>query len=813
MACIVREILMKDKLLLSLIWIAFTGLVLWSQTPAPLKLTSAFENGLDSLGADSVAVDSLFYHADSIRYEQDGEQIYLNGNTGVDYANSSISADSLHLDLKAERAYSYGPTVMKDGGQILIGNRVAYDINSQEGIMSDGKSKLDKGFYSGEEIRKVDSDVYDIDNGEFTTCDDPDPCFWFSTDKLRIFRGDKVVGKPVIGYVNHFPVFYFPFITIPLQRGRHPGFLIPEPGYNTSDGKFIRDIAWYFPYKDYADLLISLDIKEKTGWKVNLETDYIKRYHYNGSFDASYNHGVAGDLVNTDWAVKANHHQDLGNNATLDGVIDFVTNKRIWESSSDLDESLAQKLSSSLSYRQPLLSSYLNIGASYTQDLINDRVSLSLPTATFSVPSRPVYELLYKPATAPDAWWSNLYWNYSVRFDHTGEVNDPTPSLADLIWNNRLDPADSTLFLSEHHAGINQRVGLSYNWKFRGWLNLRQGIDYGENWFDRDKQDNKFVRAGDYNAYFNSNFNIYGIRNYRGYVKSIRHILTPSVGFNYHPDYTANTSYYSFGGIGVSTAEESAAISLSLDQKWQIKYGKDPLRLTKLNEVFAWNSSVSANLLKDEKPFGAIQHRLSFRPGGMELGDLRLNGDKLTLKDMKLTYVNSLSMSQDPYGVRFDDLNLTGLYLSQTIALGGSAPYYEYYPHAKNRIFDGFGESDSLALRAQMLAEANAADNWSISLAHDIYAPVTLLHPNSHNLRLNASLRLTHNWALTYTNYYNLKTNDLISQSFRITRNLHCWKLDISYSRRNNFWEYKVVLFNTSLPDALRFQTRDSRTN
>ncbi|HNX38679.1 MAG TPA: putative LPS assembly protein LptD [Candidatus Cloacimonadota bacterium] len=800
---------MKDKLILSLIWIALTGLLLWSQTPAPVALMSA----LDSLSvADSVVTDSLFYSADSIRYIQSEEQIYLMGNTSVEYGNSSIASDSLHLDLKADRAFSHGPTVMRDGAQILLGTDVSYDIDTREGIMAAGQSKLDKGFYSGEEIRKVADDVYDIDNGRFTTCDDPDPDFWFSTRRLRIYRGDKVVGKPVIAYVNHFPVFYFPFITIPLQRGRHPGFLIPEPGYNSTDGKFIRDIAWYFPYKDFADLQLSLDIKEKTGWKLNLETDYTKRYSYTGNFDASYSHSIAGDVVNRDWAIKANHHQELWDKATLDGTIDFITNKRIWETSSDLDESLAQRLSSSLSYRQPLLASYLNVGASYTQDLINDRVTLSLPSATFSIPSRPVYELFYKTDRSLNAWWTNFAWNYSIRFDHTGLINDPSPSLNDLLWSNLIDPADSSV-ISEHHAGLNQRVGLSYNWKLKGWLNLRQGIDYSENWFDRDKLDNKFVRAGDYNAYFNTNFNVYGIRNYKGYIRSIRHVLTPTMGISYNPDYTGNTDYYSFGGIGVSSAEEAANLNLGLDQKWQIKYGKDITRPKKLNDVFGWSSKVSANMLKDDQPFGNISHSFTFRPGSFSLGDLKLNGGKLSLKGIKLSYSASYNMAQDPYKMRFDDLDLHSHYFSQTLGIGGTAPYTDYFPREVNRIFDTFGEPDSLAQIAENLATQDGSDNWSLSISHDLYAPESFWKPNSHNLRLNAAVKLSKNWALTYSNYYNLETENLISQSFRITRNLHCWKLDISYSRRNDFWEYKVVLFNTVLPDALRFQTRESRNN
>jgi hypothetical protein len=51
----------------------------------------------------------------------------------------------------------------------------------------------------------------------------------------------------------------------------------------------------------------------------------------------------------------------------------------------------------------------------------------------------------------------------------------------------------------------------------------------------------------------------------------------------------------------------------------------------------------------------------------------------------------------------------------------------------------------------------------------------------------------------------------MLSQSYDISRTLHCWKLNISYTRRNDYWDYRIVFFNTNLPDALKFQTRDNK--
>ena len=377
----------------------------------------------------------------------------------------------------------------------------------------------------------------------------------------------------------------------------------------------------------------------------------------------------------------------------------------------------------------------------------------------------------------------------------------------DYVRNNRFAPGDSVW----HNFGIKHQLGLSYNWKAFGWLGLQHGARYNEAWFDRDKNGNTLVRGNDYNAYTNANFNIYGIRNFKkGWLKSLRHIVTPNAGISFNPDFSANSRFYSFGGVGLLNSARSANLNLSLDQKWQIKFGKDD---RKINDVFSLNSRSSANLLNPSaKPFQTISHTAAFRPGSFSLGNLRFPGTKTKLEGLSLAYSAQFSLSHSPYGVSWDDWKISNQYFSQGLTLTGSAPYQDYFPKAKNRIFDPYQKADSLQFFAQTLSEAESSNTWRIALSHDLSATADLFDPISQSLRLDSSFRLTKNWSVAYGSYFNLKTGEQLSQSIRVSRDLHCWKLELSYTRRNDYWEYKVALFNLALPDALRFQTSDSKS-
>jgi hypothetical protein len=238
---------------------------------------------------------------------------------------------------------------------------------------------------------------------------------------------------------------------------------------------------------------------------------------------------------------------------------------------------------------------------------------------------------------------------------------------------------------------------------------------------------------------------------------------------------------------------------MGVDQKWQIKYmGSDGKTEKKLNDIISWSSRTSVNLQKDTKQFNAISHSLTFRPPGKDLPLL------------KTAYSAQYGVTQDPYQVHWTDPHFRNHYFSQTINLSGTFPYVEYFPRTKNTLFNAYIPSDSLQQSAEQTA-ARTTDSWSLGLTHNLSAPTSLLDAAGNDLRMNASLKVTTNWSVQYSNYYNLKTKDLISQSFNISRALHCWKIDISYSRRNDYWDYRIIFFNTALPDALKFQTHDSK--
>ncbi len=782
----------------------------------------------DSLFTDSLAVitilqpDSLIYVADSVDYQVENEIIQLSGNTSVSYHSSIINADTILIDLKKEQAFAKGRSYLQDGSQNMLGKDICYDLQTKWGLVTSGASKFDKGFYYGTEIRKIDDDTYDVDDGVFTTCNALHPHFYIKSKELRFYRNDKFVAKPVVFYVNHFPVFGFPFGTFTLKRGRQSGIMVPSPGWNNTRGKYLENIAYYFAYRDHADFTLALDYYELTGWELGFRSKYKQRYVHNGFFNAILQKKIEGPQISQyEWNIKSRHHHDFGNKTTFDMDLNFISSKRVWEGSEDLDERLAEKITSSMAFKKPLFNSTLYIAADYTDDLENKTKDITLPSISYSLPSRPIYEIFVNDINniPDDVWWENFSYSYRIKATHEGDINDSTATIWDVLYDDTLGPDTTYATGNQHNAGVKHMASLSYSYKLKGWLNLSQSVSGNEAWFDRDKNNVKFVRGMDYNSTSSLSFNLYGIRALPGfYVSAVRHIINPRLSFTYRPDFSDNDRFYSFGGIGLSSSVKSRRVSFSLGNKWQLKLAAtENKKEKKINDFFNIDSSMSYDYEQDNG-FSDISHSLKLMPSKISFGIMDISTNPKG-SFSQATY----DLDVNGWDPRNWELGVTNWEFSfvSALKLSGDASYVDYFPLTKNDFESGdFFSSDSIDIETEQtittLEELDElekeAKNWAFTVSHiyKLNKAQYALDEYTSNLRMSVSARLTKNWAISYDNYIDLETNELVSHNFLITRDIHCWKMTFKYTKQGDYWNYKFQLFNIKLPDSLKFRTSDN---
>ncbi len=758
---------------------------------------------------DSMAIDSILYKADNIYYNAQDTLLLLWDKAKIVYHNSSLKADTIQIDFNKKQAYTKGISVLKEGKQSLIGSDIKFDMEEKKGLIKKGESKFDKGYYYGEEIRKIDDNLYDVDNGIFTTCDAKSPHFFIRGKKVRIYFKDKVVMKPVVFYVNHFPVLALPFATFTLKRGRKTGILTPSPGYNKTDGKSLKNIAFYYAYKNYADFLLSGDIYEKTGWGIHFDTNYIKRYSYNGFSKIYLKKRIYSPIRSQlEWHISAKHHQDFKEKRIFDLNLDFISSKNILEGIDNVSDRLKKRITSKLSYKFPLLNRTLSIYSSYTHDILNDVRDITLPSISYNLPSKPFSELF--SLEKKDNWLQNFSYSYSFKAIHHGKITDKNPSFAQIIYKSQKDT--SGVFVSQHNAAIQNSASLRFDKKLWGWLNFSSSFSDKFAVFDKDKNDKRLPSGNSYNFSTGVKFSLYGIAKMPNFfVSGIRHIFTPSFSFNYHPDFSENQNLYHVQSISINSSDKTKNFTFSLFNKWQLKIKPTKkAKEKKLNDFLSIKSSLSYDAMKtDDKGFSKITHYIKLQTGKFKTSFFNFN------------FLPNLTVYQDPYLLKLNtnpknwkagisNWNFNTLF---NLEFSSNAYYYDYFPVEKNiwdekTIFDNKNENNQISNIIQ-----KETKKWNLNFSLDYKTDKNSFEDKkfTSSFRTNFKFAPTKNWYIDYQNYYDVKTKKMISYTITITRNLHCWKIVFRYTKQSTYWSYSFRLFNIKLPDTLKFKTSDNK--
>ena len=222
----------------------------------------------------------VYIDADVITYDKETDTYHAKGNVVVIQGGSVIISEKMEVDMLSNLGIAEEDVELIDeGGNILKGDRLEFEIDTKTGIVKNGKLfyKKENFYIKGEEIRKTDKETYDIKKGEFTTCDCDEgesPTWKFSASEANVTVGEYLRAWHTFFHIKDVPVLYSPFVTVPVKRERQTGFLFPGFGYSELRG-FKMDNAFFWAISDNTDATFYLDIETKRGLGKGAEYRYV----------------------------------------------------------------------------------------------------------------------------------------------------------------------------------------------------------------------------------------------------------------------------------------------------------------------------------------------------------------------------------------------------------------------------------------------------------------------------------------------------------------------------------------------------------
>ncbi len=417
--------------------------------------------------------ERIVYKARKIEYFAEVEDILLNRGANLDYQDKSLKADEIKFNSRLNILEAKGDPVLEEDKQEMFGATMGYDMDSEGGLVVDGSTKYDTGYYRGEHIFKDGDKVLKVYNSTYTTCDLKRPHYSMRAGKMKIYIGEKIVSGPITLYVGEIPVFYLPYLANSLRRDRHSGIIRPnfDIGMNSREGRYIRGLGYYWATNDYTDFRILSDFNENNSFRFHIDNRYKLRYVLDG--DAKIDFFKNLQTGANEWTMEGKHSQKFGKSASLNADLRFVSSDQAQSSlynAEDAQRIIDRRIYSTASYRKSWGGTSLSLSARRDQKLNvsadnpnENRISMTIPSLSLNLPRTSLWFGEKHPEPRRRAW-EKLLRSISFAPNLTGSINTEES----LARKKGKINASSGASLSQQHKisfiNLSPRIGL--NWKY-----------------------------------------------------------------------------------------------------------------------------------------------------------------------------------------------------------------------------------------------------------------------------------------------------------------------------------------------------------
>lgn len=808
---------------------------------------------------------------DSMILQVPTKKITLYGKkTNTIYQDNSLSAPVIEFDQATGdisafiKRDSLGKAIalptLKQADFTSQSDFIKFNIRSQKGLTKSTYTKQGEMYVYGEVIKKISNDIIFAKRARFTTCDLDTPHFAFISNRIKFINKKFAVSGPVHPEFEGVPVpIYLPFGIYPLNQVRHSGFLAPQFTSNQQLGLGLEGIGYYKVFGDYWDLILRGNLYSYGGWTLNINPRYTKKYHYNGNLafniqNTHYNFRTDPDFQkNKSYQISWSHTAD---SKARPGV-NFSARVNAASSSFNSNvpdnpyKNIDNQLQSSINYSKTgTLEGFgdwwkdktynLTVAANHDQNTNNKIINVNLPDVGFTLST--IYPFRKSEGAGTPKWFENL----GIGYNGSGKSRFSFYDTAANIFKQIKD----TLQYGARHA-----IPITLSLPPVGALQFAPSITYDETWFQTrttkmwnpvtQKLDttynNGFYTARDMSFGVGVSTRIFGIiasRNKNSKIQAIRHEITPTLGFSYHPNFNKRNYYFAQTDVAGTLREfsyyderniyfpyasnSSGSITLGINNNIQmkVKNKKDTANggLKKISILDGLTFNTSYDLFADSFALSLFSinattnlfNKVNLTAGAtLDPYDVNTNGqriDKLLWKRKPLSLGRLLSGNVS-MSTQFSGGNKTN---------SKSQTNRNTYNYQRSGYSADEYQNEMLFIRNNPGEYADFNIPWSVNLSYSLtlnrfFNPGIAKFKTTaeQNITFGGTLNITPKWQIGLNSYYNISRAELGLIPISISREMHCWQMSINVSPVGRYRSFSI---NISPKSGLLRDLRINRT-
>ncbi len=756
---------------------------------------------------------------DSIIFLMGTKKLLLYGKGKVTYGKINLESEEIEIDYTKNELSAQGKTdslgkaignpVFTENTDKYTAQQMRYNYKTRRGKIRGIITQQGEGFIHGENVKKNASDELFIKHAKYTTCNLAEPHFHFAATRVKLIPNKRVIAGPFNLNINGIPTpIGFPLGYFPLPKDNTSGIVSFKFGESAANGFFISNGGYYWHISDHLDMKVTGDLFTLGGYRANFESNYNKRYAFNGriAFGLSNKiNGVANGSGNSFTWTHMPTPKGLSRFSANVSISSFDFNQN---NSANLNEVTNPQSTSNVSFSTGIRNTPITMGINLRHNQNRKDRSMSLTLPEFSLNMGNVYP--FKKALNPgNSWYENLSVDYGFESAYVISNND-FANPADNTTRLPFTSENLDLFIKNAKTGAKHRAQLQTTFKILKHLSANPKFNYNEFWYPSqlvhsynstsEKAEvvdtlRKFSRGYSYTTSVTFSTTIYGTAKFRGRLQGIRHTVTPTIGIGYNPDFskkefgsyneliyttpngeTKTINQSKFNGYqygGGPSAGKSGSISFTLNNTLEIKVKtkNDTTQKFKKIKIFDnLNASTSYNLLADSMNLNTITLSTNKTVG-------KFNFDINSTLDPYLYEKRDTSSKTLPIRTRKYSLNENGSIgkiTNATLLIGANlSPFFK----KKN--------GNKATTPPNTLNYIDWDIPWTLTLGYNLtytYLTTAKSKFDGSSVRIKGNVSITPKWKIDITTSFNIQTKKLMDDTqLMLIRDLHCWELAIEW--------------------------------
>lgn len=266
----------------------------------------------------ALAQSPLHWSGKKTRWDRKNNIVELFDKAQVSRENEIITADYIKFNTETYDLDAVGQCVYVMPDMVVRAEELHFNLNTRLGRMVRGKLTNGQFSLQGKTINRLSDDRFVAEHAEYTTCHDCASAWSVLSDEIKVQINGYAHMSTVYFKIKDSPIFWFPYLILPIKNKRESGVLMPKTRLATNNGTEII-LPFYWDIASFADMTFGIGTYTARGLRLEWEGRYTLTDKSGGGINLFYNdwkYQSATDPIITRglgarWSAAMNQTQEL----------------------------------------------------------------------------------------------------------------------------------------------------------------------------------------------------------------------------------------------------------------------------------------------------------------------------------------------------------------------------------------------------------------------------------------------------------------------------------------------------------------------